>query len=214
MTCGRCCLRTSRIPRPVQHVGQANVDLDVAAEPAEFALQEELARLGAVDQYDPPRVEPHQLAGDLRADASRAAGHQQHAVVDPAANPLHVQGHRLAAEEVVDRHGARLDGHAAADQAVDAGKHADIDPAPAGVVHELADPLPGEFLLGDENILHAVAFGQLADLVQTAEDRDAGDPPAEVPAVGVDEAHDAIGLLVVADDGPQERLAGFDWRRR
>ena len=39
-----------------------------------------------------------QLAADLRADAAGAAGDQQHAVVDPLADVVHLQLDRLAAQ--------------------------------------------------------------------------------------------------------------------
>ena len=124
--------------RLVEHVGDADVDLLVAGQRPQFPFQEELARLRAVDQHDPLRGELQQLPADFRADAAGAAGDQDHPAVDPLADVLDVQLHRLALQQVFDGDRPRLDGDAAFDQLPVVGHHADLAGAAAGVVHELA----------------------------------------------------------------------------
>ncbi len=68
----------------------------------QLSLDQEDAVLAAADQQQRSRVETEQLAANLRADAAAGAGDHHGAALDQAADDVHVQLHRCAAEQVAD----------------------------------------------------------------------------------------------------------------
>ena len=85
-------------------------------------LQIELTGFPAVEHNQPFRGELQQLAADFRADAARAAGDQEHSIIDPLADVFQLQFYGFASQQVLDGHWAGLHGQSSADEFLETGQ--------------------------------------------------------------------------------------------
>jgi hypothetical protein len=149
------------------------------------------------------------LAANLRPDAARAAGDQQHAVVDPEVQFVDVQLDRLALQQVFDRHGARVQIDVAVQKLLVAGQHLDDDFVFPRVFDQLANLPPGEFAGRDQHLRDSVPQRQLARLVERTEDRHAADVCAQRRVAFADKTDDAVRQPLIAADRAEQRFAGI-----
>ena len=92
-------------------------DADVAVL-LELAQDLEQVVLGVVDEHQPPRIDPGDLAAQLRADRAAGAGDEHDLAGQVGPDPLELHPHRLAAEDVLDPDLAQLPGDAQLTRAV------------------------------------------------------------------------------------------------
>ncbi len=95
---------SARILRLVADVGDERDDLDLGAGPPQLAVDLEERKLGALDEQELRRLEPGDLARQLRADRAARAGDHDPLAGQEVPDLLLVEVDRLAAEEVLDLH--------------------------------------------------------------------------------------------------------------
>ena len=145
------------------------------------------------------RMMEGQLTADLASDGAAPAGDQDHLALDIIHDLLHLQLHRIPAQQILDLH-LPEHGHAdlLIDQLVNAGKHQDLA---ACLLADIQKPLlcrGREGRNGDDDLLHLIFFRVIGNLLLPADhgnaleictdlDRiivyDTGDRPVQMLAV-------------------------------
>ena len=90
--------------RLVARVGEHRDRGGVVALVDQLALDLEQRRLALVDEHEPGRAEPGELAAELRADRAAGAGDEHRLVLDVGRDEPEVDLDLLAAEHVLDLH--------------------------------------------------------------------------------------------------------------
>ena len=156
---------------------------------AEFLLDEEKLRLGALHEQEFLWAEGQDLPAKFAADAAACASDHDGAPAQAAPHASHFDLHRRAPEQVLNLDGA---------------KHGDADPARGQLierrhgaarqarllnqVHDFARPFRRRGGHGDDQFIETQAVAQLGDALRVADHGDAVDARARVAEV-VEERH-------------------------
>jgi hypothetical protein len=161
----------------------------------ELALDVEERRLGLLDEHEPRRPDPRDLAAELRADRAARTGHHHGLADEVVGDDAQVDFDLLAAEHVLDLHGPDLPGEVVVtgDQLVDARQRLDGD---AGVLRRLDDVLTR--LAGRGGIAISTSSGGLS--------RRMCGSSAEVPSTRIPCSRKVLLARVVVDQ-PDRRVA-------
>jgi len=191
-------------------VGQDRDGRREAALVDQLALDLEQGRLALVDQHQPLRPEPRDLAAELRADRSSGPGDEHRLLAQVGGRRLEIDLDRLAAEHVLDLHRPDLRGELALarDQLVEPGQRLD---GHVPLARGSDDPLARLARGGRERDQHLVRLVVAQDVRQVlgcAEHAHAVDTEVLLAVVIVDQADRRVAELSVALQLADHELAG------
>ena len=174
-----------------------------------LALQLLLDLIGVIlinieDNELPGRV-VRQLAGDLRTNASAAAGDHQDLSSQVVEDLVHVDLDGVTAQQVLHRHISQgADGHLTADQLIHAGNALDLTASLLADIQDIPPLLHGSAGDGQENLVDAVLLHAGQDIIPVADDGDTVNVPPLLVRIVIDDAADPVGAVLHQVHIPQE----------
>ena len=173
----------------------------------QLTFQVELTRFGSIDRYETCGTKLQELSANFGANAAGAAGDHDDMAIDQVADAVQIELHGFAGKKVLDRDGARLQGHALFEQFLVSGQDLDAELVLRCDFRQPPHLLAGELARHDEDFFDGVPFGEYGQVFTRAQDGNTADTASLHVGPVVDEAHHAVREKRVIAGAAQQRLA-------
>ena len=184
----------------VAAVGEHCAHRRVVALLEKLALDLEERRLALVDEHEPARAEPCELAAQLRADRAAGAGDHDDAILHVRRHELEIDHDLLAPEHVLDLHRTDLarEVEIARDQLVQARQRLHRDALRAAALDDALTHRAGRRRNRDQHLVGLVVAQEVRQVVGRAEHPHVDDARTALARVVVDEPDRRVRELAVA----------------